>query len=258
MKKTVSFLLLSMCISASIFAMKSNKQAAKKEELVVFAAASMTETLNQIKPIFEATYNNVNLVYNFDSSGTLQKQIENAAVCDVFLSASPKQMNALEEKGLIDSSTRCNLLENKTVIAVAKGNEGKIKDFDDLFKKLDSKEIFLAIGNSDVPVGQYTKKIFEYHNIDENKIKSQLTYGSNVKEVTTQVKSKSVDAGIIYATDAASAGLSVVATATEDETQGRVIYPIAVLKSSKNSIRAKDFVDFLKAPTASNIHLFSL
>lgn len=252
MKKLLLVCFILLSLSLNVFAMNKQK-AVKKKDLIVFAAASMTETLNKLKPIYEEGNKNVNLVYNFDSSGTLKTQIENGANCDVFLSAAQKQMNGLQDRGLIDESTRSDLLENKTVIAVVKGNENKISSFKELCDKLNSKSIFIAIGNSDVPVGQYTKKIFDYYKVDESKIKSQLTYGSNVKEVTTQVKSRSVDAGIIYATDAASSGLVAIATANEKETGGRVIYPVSVLKNSTNKDDAKDFIEFLKSSIASDI-----
>ena len=208
-------------------------------ELIVFAAASMTETLTELKAVYEAGHPNVTIVYNFDSSGTLKTQIENGADCDVFISAAPKQMNALDIKAdpsantagldFVLQGTRISLLENKVALAVPEGNPKGIKSYDDLVKGLKDGALLLAMGNSDVPVGQYTQKIFAYYGLDEQELagKGVITYGSNVKEVTTQVSEAAVDCGIIYGTDAYSAGLTVVDTATA-EMCGQVVYPAAV------------------------------
>lgn len=251
MKKIIYTLLASLFLINTFSCSSKNTQ---KTELVIFAAASMTETLNEIKTLYENENKNVNIIYNFDSSGTLKTQIENGAICDVFISAAPKQMNALHELNLIDESTRINLLENKVSLVVTDDNKKNILSYEDLFAKLPEGNIILAIGNSDVPVGQYTEKIFKYFNMDENKLNSinALTYGTNVKEVTTQVKENVVDAGIIYATDAVSANLHIVDTATKDMC-GEVLYPIAVLKESKNIVEAKKFIEYLKNDKSKNI-----
>ncbi|MBO4560331.1 MAG: molybdate ABC transporter substrate-binding protein, partial [Lachnospiraceae bacterium] len=214
----------------------------EKIELIVFAAASMTETLNQIAEKYKSVAPNVTLVYNFDSSGTLKTQIQEGAECDVFVSAAPKQMNALDSskdkdggntEGLdfVLQGTRFNLLENKVALAVPDGNPAGINSYDDLKAGLEAGNILLAMGNSDVPVGQYTQKIFTYFGLDETALANAgvLSYGTNVKEVTSQVKEAAVSCGIIYATDAFSAGLTVVDTATKDMC-GQVIYPAAVMK----------------------------
>ena len=214
---------------------------AKPVELYVFAAASMQE----------ATY---------DSSGTLKPQIQEGADCDVFISAAPKQMNQLDAEGgeentegldLVNSATRLDLLENKVTLAVPEGNPKGIESFDQLAGLLASGDVFLAMGNSDVPVGQYTQKIFTYYGLNEETLASSgvLTYGSNVKEVTTQVSEGTVDCGVIYATDAFSAGLTVVDEATA-EMCGQVIYPAAVMKNSANPDAAKAFLDFLSTDEA--------
>lgn len=232
-----------------------------KTNLYVFAAASMTETLTKIANEYQKENNNINILFNFDSSGTLKTQIEEGAECDIFISAAPKQMNQLDkgtdtEEGLnlIDSSTRFNLLENKVALAVTDKNEKQIDSFNTLVEKLKSKDVFLAIGNGDVPVGQYTKKIFDYFNLNEEDMANDglLTYGTNVKEVTSQIVESVVDCGIIYQTDAFSANLKVVDTATK-EMCGQVIYPAAVLKSSKNVEESKKFLNYLKSSTAKEI-----
>lgn len=235
-------------------------------ELTIFAAASMTETLNRIAEDYKAVDPNVTLTFNFASSGDLLTQIKEGADCDVFISAAPKQMNALDGslKGDTDKNpdgldelldgTRIDLLENKVTLAVPEGNPKGIKSFDDLAEKLASGEVLLAIGNSDVPVGQYTQKIFSYYKLDEKALADAgvLTYGSNVKEVTTQVSEGAVDCGIIYATDAFSAGLDTVDEATKDMC-GQVIYPAAVLKNSTHADEAKAFLDYLTTDEAGKV-----
>lgn len=241
-------------------------QSAQMTELTVFAAASMTETLNQIAEDYKTVDPNVSLTFNFASSGDLLSQIREGADCDVFISAAPKQMNALDGSLKEDTDknpdgldelldgTRIDLLENKVVLAVPEGNPKGIVSFDQLAEQLKAGEVFLAIGNSDVPVGQYTQKIFAHYGIDEQSLTDAgvLTYGSNVKEVTTQVSEGAVDCGIIYATDAYSAGLESVDEATADMC-GQVIYPAAVLRNSAHPDEAKAFLDYLTGEDAGRV-----
>ncbi len=220
-------------------------------ELTVFAAASMTETLTEIKAMYEKDNPGVTLTFNFDSSGTLLTQIQEGAECDLFISAAPKQMNALDEAGALAEGSRIDLLENQVVLCVPEGNPKGIESFDQLAQGLKDGDILLAMGNSDVPVGQYTQKIFAYYGLNEEELADAgcLTYGTNVKEVTTQVSEASVDCGIIYCTDAFSAGLTVVDSATA-EMCGQVIYPASVLKDSKNGEAAQTFLDYLTGDEA--------
>ena len=237
------------------------EETAEEKEIIVFAAASMTETLTEIKGLYEAANPGITITYNFDSSGTLKTQIEEGADCDVFISAAPKQMNQLdieqdEEKNpgrldFVDASTRFNLLENKVALVVPDGNPKGIESFDQLAEHLKAGDILMAMGNADVPVGQYTQKILAFYELEEEALAGAgvLSYGTNVKEVTTQVVEASVDAGVVYATDAFSAGLPVIDTATA-EMCGQVIYPAAVLKISKNPEEAKAFLEYLKGDEA--------
>nr|WP_326166731.1 molybdate ABC transporter substrate-binding protein [uncultured Oscillibacter sp.] len=235
-------------------------------ELTVFAAASLQETLTQAGEIYQEDHPGIALVFSFDSSGTLKTQIEEGAVCDLFLSAGQKQMDQLdaavapavdadapEEAGeggldLILSDTRVDLLENKVVLVVPEGGPAGIRSFDELCGALEAGTVLLAIGNRDVPVGQYTQSIFAYYGLDEASLAAAgtLTYGSNAKEVTAQVSEGSVDCGIVYATDAFSAGLEIVDTATE-EMCGPVVYPAAVMKDTAHPDEALDFLTWLSA-----------
>ena len=233
-------------------------------ELIVFAAASMTETLNQIAEMYKAVAPNVTLIYNFDSSGTLKTQIQEGAECDLFISAGQKQMNQLDitadpevntdKLDFVLEGTRINLLENRVTLCVPEGNPKDIKSFDDLADKLKAGSVLMAMGNSDVPVGQYTQKILAFYGLDEGKLAKGgvITYGTNVKEVTTQVTEASVDCGVVYCTDAFSAGLTPVDYATK-EMCGQVIYPAAVLNISRNQEAAKEFLAYLQTEDAMKV-----
>lgn len=239
----------------------STETAGEPVELVVFAAASMTETLTEIAEDYQQVAPNVTLTFNFDSSGTLKTQIQEGAACDVFISAGQKQMDQLDAaadpavntEGLdfVAQGTRLNLLENKVTLCVPEGNPACLTSFDDLAAKLSTGDILLAMGNSDVPVGQYTQKILAYYGLDEAALAEAgvLTYGTNVKEVTTQVTEGSVDCGIVYGTDAFSAGLTPVDTATA-EMCGQVIYPAAVVNTSAHPQEAQAFLDYLSTDEA--------
>lgn len=256
MKKLLSLLLV-LCVAA----LPALSLAEAQTEIIVFAAASMTETLTEIKALYEAAHPGIVLTYNFDSSGTLKTQIQEGADCDLFISAGQKQMDQLDinadasvnTEGLdfVVADSRINLLENKVTLVVPEGNPKGIESFDQMAEALKAGELFMAMGNSDVPVGQYTQKILAYYGLDEEEMANagELTYGSNVKEVTTQVSEASVDCGVIYCTDAFSAGLTVVDSATP-EMCGQVIYPAAVLKTAAHGEAAQEFLDYLQGEEA--------
>lgn len=268
MKKRLAGL-LAACMTISLTACSTsggtdasaNADSGEPTELIVFAAASLTETLEQIAEDYKAVAPDVTLTFNFDSSGTLKTQIQEGADCDVFISAAQKQMDQLDAtadpsvntEGLdfVQSDSRLDLLENKVTLAVPEGNPKGIDSFDSLAQHLQAGDILLAMGNSDVPVGQYTQKILTHYGLDEAALANAgcITYGTNVKEVTTQVREGSVDAGIIYATDAFSDGLTVVDEATADMC-GQVIYPAAVLKTSAHPEAAQAFLDYLSTDEA--------
>lgn len=278
MKKRLVSCMLVLAMAVSMFAgcgkkddttaQDDTKQEESKEdeepvELIVFAAASMTETLTQLGDDYMKEHKNVTIQYNFDSSGTLKKQIQEGADCDIFISAGQKQMNQLDKDASADvntegldfvlEGTRFDILENKVALVVPEGNPAGINSYEDLKAKLADGSIKMAMGNSDVPVGQYTQKILAYFGLNEDELAAgALTYGSNVKEVTTQVSEAAVDCGIIYATDAYSANLKVVDTATKDMC-GQVIYPAAVMKTTKNEEAAKAFLKYLTEDTANKV-----
>ncbi len=261
-KRAVSLLLIAALLCGCLAACGGTEAA--KGELTVFAAASLTETLTELGKRFEAAHPGVRVVFNFESSGKLMDQIVAGADCDLFVSAAPKQMNLLdaaqdaeknpERQDFIDSATRLDLLENKVALAVPEGNPREVRSFEDLAKRLEADGLLLAMGGEGVPVGQYTQKIFAFFGLDEAALAAagRLSYGENVKAVTTQVSEKLADCGIIYQTDACSAGLTVVDTATQ-EMCGRVVYPAALLKGAKNAALARDFLAFLQTDEAGEV-----
>ena len=250
--------------TASSAAASSEAASGESVELIVFAAASLTETLNAIAETYSAENPGVTFSFNFDSSGTLKTQIQEGADCDLFISAGQKQMNQLDStasaevntEGLdfVDAESRVDLLENKVVLCVPEGSDKGIGSFDSLAEHLKAEDILFCMGNSDVPVGQYTQKILAYYDLDEAALAAAgvITYGSNVKEVTTQVSEASVDAGVVYCTDAYSAGLTPVDEATK-EMCGQVIYPAAVMKNALHAEAAKEFLAYLRTDRAATV-----
>ena len=256
-----------LCLSLAACGKKEEapqQEAAEPQELVVFAAASLTETLTELSEKYEAEHEGVTILCNFDSSGRLKTQIEEGAECDLFISAGQKQMNQLDaaadaEKNpdgldFVDSASRVDFLENKVTLAVPEGNPKNITGFDQLAELLASGEVLLCMGNGDVPVGQYTQKILAFYGLNEEELANagKITYGSNVKEVTTQVSENSVDCGVIYCTDAFSAGLTVVDTARAEQC-GQVIYPAAVMKNSQNAELSADFLAYLRTEESMGV-----
>ena len=269
MKKIVS-LVLSLSLILALAACGGNSGAAQSPaqnsetptpaqseevEVVVFAAASMEATLTQIADLYKEVAPNVKLTFTFDSSGTLKTQIEEGAVCDLFISAAQKQMNQLDStdttgtnEGLdfVQSDTRINFVENKVVLAVPDDNPKDIQSFSDLAT---DKLSLLCLGNDDVPVGAYSLQILDTLGIDIAALEDagKVTYASNVSEVANQVKEGAVDCGIIYATDAFTYELNVVDQATA-EMCDQVIYPAAVMKcggSEASQAAAQAFLDYL-------------
>ena len=222
-----------------------------EQGILVAAAASLKNAYeDELIPMFEEQYPGVTVEGTYDSSGKLQTQIEEGLEADVFMSAAVKQMKALDEEGMIASDTIVDLLENKIVLIVPAGSDSKI----DSFEKIgDAASIALGDPES-VPAGQYAKEALTNLNVWDG-IQNKVSFGTNVTEVLNQVAAASADAGIVYATDAASMAdqVTVVAEAPEGSLEKEVIYPVAVVKATAHEDAAKAFVDFLQTPEAIKV-----
>ena len=243
-------------LAAAALSICGCSQPEEAAEIKVFAAASMKASLNEAIAKYKTAHPNIEVVAYYESSGTLQVQIENAAdECDLFISAGAKQMNALQEKGLIDVESRFNILENQVTLCVPESNPHNITSFQVLSEKLKSGsygDFMLGLGGPTVPVGQYSSKILEYYQIDEASLVAAgvVTYGKNVTEVASFIKNASVSAGIVYKTDAFTHELKVVDAATK-EMCGQVLYPAALIKNN-NGEKTKNAADkFLRYLTNS-------
>lgn len=218
-------------------------------ELMVSAAASLQDAMKAIAPLYTQEQANVIITYNFGSSGSLQQQIEQGAPVDVFLSAAPKQMNALQEKDLLLTDTRQDLLKNSMVLVTPK-DKTDISDFKELTTDKVKK---VAIGDpSSVPAGQYGKEVLTSLKLYEP-IQSKLVFAKDVRQVLSYVETGNIEAGLVYATDAkVSDNVKVITTAPE-ASHAPIIYPVAVLKESKNPDSAKAFVQFLSTEPAQAV-----
>lgn len=240
----ISLLLFSLAVAGCTSSENGDKaqENASQKEVYIVAAASMTDAVKEIGANYEKQHPDVKLMYNFGSSGALQSQIEQGAPADVFISAAQKQMNALEEENLIDKATRKDLLENKVVLIVPKNSTLVLDDFAAAATDKVSK---IALGEpKSVPVGQYSEEIFTNLNVWAD-IKAKAVYASDVRQVLSWVETGEVDCGVVYATDAAISNKVKVLLEAPSGTHKPVVYPAAMVSSSKNPEIAKDFLAYL-------------
>ena len=240
----ISLLLFSLAVAGCTSSENGDKaqENASQKEVYIVAAASMTDAVKEIGANYEKQHPDVKLMYNFGSSGALQSQIEQGAPADVFISAAQKQMNALEEENLIDKATRKDLLENKVVLIVPKNSTLVLDDFAAAATDKVSK---IALGEpKSVPVGQYSEEIFTNLNVWAD-IKAKAVYASDVRQVLSWVETDEVDCGVVYATDAAISDKVKVLLEAPAGTHKPVVYPAAMVSSSKNPEIAKDFLAYL-------------
>lgn len=244
-----AFLIFCGMVIIGIINMQESLKAKGSVDLTISVAASLKDVMKEIKEVYQKENPNITLTFNFGSSGSLQKQIEQGAEVDVFISAATKQMDELEDKGLIIEDTRRDFLENKIVLIVPLDSSG-INNFNDL---LQDKVKKIGIGEpKSVPAGQYSEQVLTNLDIIDS-LKSKFVYAKDVKEVLLWVETGNVDAGMVYETDAkVSDKVKVVARAPEGSHKP-VYYPAAVIKESKNREAAKDFVNFLYSSKAKPI-----
>lgn len=260
MKKGVRSLLLIFLITALVAITGCGQVAktsavavpkAKPVTLTISAAASLKDAMGEIKTLYKKEKPNVTINYNFGASGALQEQIEQGASSDLFFSAATKQMSELQKKGLIIDNTKVNLLGNTVVLITKKDSILDISSFKD---SADDKIKKIALGEpKTVPAGQYAEEIFTTLNILD-KVKAKAIYGSDVKQVLAWVESGNVDVGVVYGTDAkASKKIKVLSVASKSLYKTPVVYPVAVIKASKNVTVSKDFLKFLSSVKAKKV-----
>lgn len=244
--------ILSLSLSLLIGCSSQGETPNEEAELLISAAASMTDVLNELAERYKEVTPNVKLTYTFGASGGLQTQIEEGAPADIFMSAAQKQMDVLEEKGLILDGTRKTLLINKVVLIAPSTSNSSLTSFQELAND-DVKKIGLGDPAS-VPVGQYSQEIFTNLNILD-KITPKAVYGSDVRTVLTWVENGEVDFGLVYATDASGTDKVKIITQALEGSHKEVTYPVAVLKSSTNQEAAKGFLDYLSSEEAATIFI---
>lgn len=249
MKKIIFVFFLISYLFVSCNQSNNTQSNSENKEIYVLAAASLTDVLTELANNYKQE-TSTEIIFSFASSGALQAQIEASAPADIFFSAAQKQMNALEEKGLIDSETRKDLLENKVVLISPKNSNLNIKSFTDITNSNVKK---LGLGEpKSVPVGQYSEEILSNLSILDI-AKEKAVYGSDVRNVLDWVETAEVDCGIVYATDAKIAkNINIIAEAPED-THKKVIYPISIIKSSQNKEEAKKFIDYISTDKSKEI-----
>ncbi|MGB3693150.1 MAG: molybdate ABC transporter substrate-binding protein [Spirulinaceae cyanobacterium] len=239
---------LGICLTFLLISCRQNNLS-QNTELTISAAASLKDALETIKPLYEQKHPQTTITYNFASSGSLQRQIEQGAAVDVFLAAASQQMDTLQNKGLLLKGTRQNLLENQMVLIVPQDNQ-TINSFADLTTEAVKK---IALGEpKSVPAGKYAQEILKSLQIS-TAIQAKVVYGKDVRQVLYYVATGNVDAGIVYLTDATVApDVKIVAIAPESS-HSAIVYPVAVVKDSANPEVAKELVEFLFSAEAKAV-----
>jgi len=234
----ILFLLLASC---------SRPTSTVTPSLTISAAASLKDAIAEIQQLY-TQQQPVTITNNFGASGSLQQQMEQGAPVDIFISAATIQMDALQQKGLIITDTRKNILSNQVVL-IAPKNSNLVSNFKDLTSAGLQK---IALGEpKSVPAGKYAQEVLTFYNIF-NQIKPKIIYAKDVRQVLTYVETGNVDAGIVYLTDAKVSDVKIVAIAPANS-HSPVVYPVAVIKASKSINAAKKFVQFLSSKLASNV-----
>ena len=217
--------------------------------LTISAAISLKDALNKVKAEYQKKDPKTTVIFNFGSSGSLQQQIEQGAPVDVFISAANKQMDALESKTLLLPNSRRTLTTNQLVLITSKTDKS-INKFVDLSKPTVTK---IALGEAkSVPAGQYSEAVLKFYHIF-GQVKSKIIYGKDVRQVLTYVETGNVNAGLVYLTDAKTSSQVRIAAIAPKDSHPPIVYPIAILKDSKNPDIAKAFDTFLANNTSKAI-----
>lgn len=247
-REIIFSLLVTFCLIAFLGCQNANTN--ENTELIIFGASSLSDALTEIAELYEENNESVDIKLSFASSGTLQKQIEEGAPADVFISAGVKQMDALEEQELIVKDSRMDILKNELVVIASKGKEDKIKTMDDLSKPDIDK---ISIGTPETaPVGRYAKETLVNLELWDG-IQDKLVLGKNVRQVLSYVDTENVDAGIVYKSDTKVMKNGSIALTISDELHSQILYPLAIVNDSKNKDKCNDFINFLQSEEASEI-----
>ena len=222
---------------------------AQSNKLIISAAASLKDALEDIKPVYQRSKTTVGLTYNFGASGTLLQQIEQGAPADVFLSAAKRQMDTLDQAGKLVAGTRKDIARNRLVLIVPRSSRG-VQSFDRLTQP-DIKRIAIGEPRS-VPAGQYAEQVLRKRKLYDD-LKPKFVFGNNVRQVLAAVQSGNAEAGFVYLTDAKISNQVKIALTADEADHAPIVYPVAVLRSSKNIEAAKEFVQYLSSTDAKTV-----
>ncbi len=247
-KKALSMVCAAMAVLIAL-STAGTASAAQKPTIQVSAAISLTDALYAIKKVYAEKEPGVELYFNFGSSGLVQKQIEEGAPVDLFISAGKRQMDALASQGLIIPDSRTDLLGNELVLLVAREKKDKIKGFADLIRNAAS----FSIGQPEiVPAGKYAKEALVNMKL-WNVLEKRIVFAKDVRQVLAYVDSGNVDAGLVYRTDAHLAKSAILVALAPKGSYTPIVYPMAEIKSSKNHAATRKFMAFLRSSQAAGI-----
>ena len=243
-----------MICAISLVVLTGCKKEHKETNVNIFIAASLSNAMNEIRAEYEKENSDTHILFNADSSGTLEKQIEEGADCDLFFSAAEDKMDQLAAKGYIEADSIYKLLTNQIVLIKHKNKNTNVTGFQDIAQ---AKNIALAA--EDVPAGAYAREIFRTLGIYDQVMNMEINEGSNVTEVLTAVSEESNEVGVVYKTDAMSIkdSIDIIAEADKLWVESPVVYPVALVKSetrdSSEKKAAEDFLEFLLSKDAKTI-----
>ncbi|TFE23363.1 molybdate ABC transporter substrate-binding protein [Cohnella luojiensis] len=243
-RKITSIAAVVLMMLATVGCGGNRSDSSSQTELIISAAASLTDSLIEIQALYEKDHGDVRLIFNFGSSGTLQQQIEQGAPADLFLSAGKKQMKALVDKKLIEAEQQTGLLRNELVVVVSVNKHEKVSSMGDLIKPEFGK---LALGEPEtVPAGTYTKESLEHDRLWDQ-LQPKLVYAKDVRQVLTYVESGNADAGFVYKTDAFSSKKVTIASVIDPSSHSPIEYPVGIVKATKYPEEAQQFYAFLQS-----------
>ena len=252
MKKRIIAIIMTLCMSAFVYGCSQapEESAVQNKTINVLAAASLTDVMHELELDYEADHPGIDLVFSFAGSGALQTQIEEGAPADIFISAASKQMDALNEEGLMDSASIRDLLLNSVVLIVPADSELGLDSFEDVVND----DVFvIALGEPEsVPAGKYAQQVFENLGIWDE-VQARANFGTDVRTVLTWVEMGEVDCGVVYATDAYTSDLVTIAAQAPEGSCDRVVYPAGIVAGSQVSNESEEFLTYLGSPEAAAV-----